>query len=183
LRAHRDFRLNQLHEDILTMMRLRDITVAFILITGLAVISLWFSQHNRRHHAGFAYVIDGDTIRIEGDAIRLKGIDAPERHQLCGSYDRLYPCGEEARRALKNLLQGQIVDCLSSSRDRYHRFIAECKISGQDIAADIVLQGWALSTGDYAKQQSLASSEHRGIWQDTFETPASWRKAHPYDRH
>ena len=32
---------------------------------------------------GIAEVIDGDTIRIDKKKIRLFGIDAPEKKQLC----------------------------------------------------------------------------------------------------
>ena len=33
--------------------------------------------------AGTASVIDGDTIEVHGQRIRLHGIDAPESRQLC----------------------------------------------------------------------------------------------------
>ena len=44
-------------------------------------------------------VIDGDTIRVRGEAVRLDGIDAPEGRQECeDSSGRSYPCGRLATR-------------------------------------------------------------------------------------
>ena len=42
---------------------------------------------------GTAFVIDGDTIEINEERIRLHGIDAPELAQRCTEGGHLYPCG------------------------------------------------------------------------------------------
>jgi endonuclease YncB( thermonuclease family) len=46
--------------------------------------------------AGTASVIDGDTIEVHGQRIRLHGIDAPESRQLCRLDGKPWQCGKDA---------------------------------------------------------------------------------------
>ncbi len=45
---------------------------------------------------GVASVIDGDTIEVHGQRIRLHGIDAPESRQLCRLDGKPWQCGKDA---------------------------------------------------------------------------------------
>ena len=51
---------------------------------------------------GIPTVIDGDTIDINGQLIRLHGIDAPESKQFCVSGGKKYQCGQKAALALSD---------------------------------------------------------------------------------
>ena len=60
--------------------------------------------------SGIAKVIDGDTIRINNNKIRLFGIDAPEKKQQCQkpwltisifTFNKDYQCGEISSNKLK----------------------------------------------------------------------------------
>jgi endonuclease YncB( thermonuclease family) len=49
---------------------------------GLA-LAIGFPRSILADTAGIASVIDGDTIEIHGQRVRLHGIDAPESSQAC----------------------------------------------------------------------------------------------------
>ncbi len=51
---------------------------------------------------GTARVIDGDTIEVQGQRIRLHGIDAPEGRQLCFDDGEPWLCGTDATNALRD---------------------------------------------------------------------------------
>ena len=50
--------------------------------------------------AGVASVIDGDTIEVHGQRIRLHGIDALESRQLCRLDGKPWQCGKNAANVL-----------------------------------------------------------------------------------
>ena len=56
---------------------------------------------------GPARVIDGDTIEVAGQRVRLHGIDAPEHRQPCIKDGCAWACGEAATDALRAFVSGQ----------------------------------------------------------------------------
>jgi endonuclease YncB( thermonuclease family) len=60
--------------------------------------------------AGQASVIDADTLEVQGERVRLVGIDAPESAQWCEDcLGERYPCGRNASFVLDDLLSGKRV--------------------------------------------------------------------------
>ena len=55
---------------------------------------------------GKAYITDGDTIKINGQKIRLHGIDTPEIEQYCLNQKmEKYLCGKSAKDFLKKIIK------------------------------------------------------------------------------
>ncbi|WP_415013994.1 thermonuclease family protein [Brevundimonas sp.] len=136
-------------------------------------------------------MIDGDTIEIAGETIRLWGIDAPEAGQPCRRAGGLYPCGQDAAAALEGWLSLSTVYCAPQGRpDRYGRTVARCtaQISVDhltstipDLGAELVRRGHAMdyhrfSGGAFAAEQSEARQARRGIWAGEFTPPWEWRE-------
>lgn len=130
--------------------------------------------------AGFATIVDGDTIRIHNERIRFLGMDAPELHQTCrDASGRDWSCGRAARERLVSLVAGSTVTCTPSGHDRYGRTLAVCtSVSGDDLGGTLVREGFAVAYGGYRLAEASARLGGHGLWSGDFEEPQQWRKAH-----
>ncbi len=99
---------------------MRALTIALCLLVTPALADV----------AGVASVIDGDTIEVHGQRIRLHGIDAPESRQLCPLDGKPWQCGKDAANALAEKIARRPVTCEDLGCDRYDRIIARCAVAG-----------------------------------------------------
>jgi endonuclease YncB( thermonuclease family) len=137
--------------------------------------------------AGAARVVDGDTLEIAGDRIRIFGVDAPESGQGCaGPSGEPYRCGEAAARRMAELTAGRRTVCAGDRRDRYGRLIALCRAGGRDLGATLAREGLALAfrrySPDYLAEEAAARAAGAGLWRGEFVAPwefraRSWRTA------
>lgn len=138
---------------------------------------------NQSSLVGRASVIDGDTIEIHGERIRLNGIDAPEAAQSCRDRSgKRYRCGARSADALAKLLKASPpTRCDFVERDQYDRFVGDCyRADGASVQAAMVRSGWALdwprhSGGAFARDQEAARREKSGMWDGDFQPPWEWR--------
>ena len=140
--------------------------------------------------SGKAKVVDGDTIKISKIKIRLFGVDAPEKKQICKktymiffifNFQKDYKCGEKSTLALTEKIKNKKVKCIiKEKKDRYKRSIGICYIDNQDINKWLVKNGHALAYKRYSKKyviDELYAKENKlGIWGGTFVRPEKWRR-------
>ena len=130
--------------------------------------------------AGQASVIDGDTLEIHGQRIRLFGIDAVESSQRCTRDGQAWNCGKDSAFALADHIGRAAIVCRGQEHDRYGRLVAVCFKGGDDVNRWMVEQGWAVAyrhySLDYVAAEDAAKAARRGLWTSSFEMPWEWRK-------
>ena len=130
--------------------------------------------------SGPAKVIDGDTLVIGSQVIRINGIDAPEDGQDCGRHGGgSWSCGTIATAALRQL-SANGVRCVGEAFDAYQRLIATCTANDRDVGKALVIDGLALAYRQYSTryvaEEVAAQQAKRGLWSGTFIAPWQWRK-------
>lgn len=157
--------------------RTRRGTLLAVLILGAVAVLAVVLDQPLPPLAGTARASDGDSLRIGDTRIRLLGLDAPELAQSCtGDDGTSWPCGQVARSRMSELLASGPLDCRPEDRDQYDRLLAVCRVDGQDIAAVMVGEGLAISSGGYWNEEAKARREGLGIWSGGFDLPADWRR-------
>lgn len=159
------------------MFRLRIIALTFCLPTVLSVMT---AGAETRDFIGRVSVIDGDTIELHGQRIRLHGIDAPESAQLCQRPSgKAWRCGQQAALALADRIGRATVRCEPRDRDRYGRVIAVCFKGAEDLNRWLISAGWAVAyrrySLDYVTEEDSARVRNVGVWSGTFVMPWDWR--------
>jgi len=129
---------------------------------------------------GVASVIDGDTIEIHGQRIRLHGIDAPESSQLCvRPTGERWRCGQQASFALADQIGRATVRCERRDMDRNGRVVAACLANNEDLNRWMVLNGWAVAyrrySLDHVADEDTARRGRINIWSGDFDLPWDWR--------
>ena len=106
--------------------------------------------------AAAVMAIDGDTLRVGRERIRLSGIDAPEihgcpRYRTCVRGD-----GQASRRSLQGMMSGS----LSVRRlgfDKYGRTLALVYSNGVNVACEQIRRGQAVYVGRWDTEGRLAA--------------------------
>ena len=129
---------------------------------------------------GYAKIIDGDTIHIKNNKIRLHGIDAPENKQTCKIDSQNWFCGKQSTEELKKIINNQSVECTVNDIDIYNRYVAICLVNDINLNQWMVKNGWAIAyryySTDYIIEEKYARDNKLGIWKSEFLKPYQYRK-------
>ena len=164
-------------------------SMVFILICSLVVLRFVLPDacmaESSCFYAKVVRVIDGDTIEIQKEnkhqRVRIWGVDTPEWDQ---------PYGAQSSHFAKNLLNGQEVQVVPKSIDKYGRLVAVIMMERINIGEELVKSGLAWVhiyfcneqiCDTWKAMQERAGSERRGLWSDRDPVaPWQWRKSHHY---
>lgn len=139
--------------------------------------------------AGTARVIDGDTISIRDQRIRLAAIDACEVDQIGTRGGAEWPCGKIARSFMRAIADGKHITCRVIDTDQYRRLVAQCFESGRDIGLAIVAAGLAetlfrylprqhgMNLAEYIGTEERAKAVNAGMWSAEIVKPSEFRRA------
>ena len=153
---------------------------------------IFFSNSIAEEISGVPKIIDGDTIHINDNKFRLEGIDAPEMRQQCKkesfkisfligfTFYKDYSCGRVSKEKLITKINTSEIKCISSSKDRYKRYIATCFKGKTNLNQWMVRNGFAIAYRRYSKKyvpdEVFAKENKLGLWQGKFMEAEKWRK-------
>jgi endonuclease YncB( thermonuclease family) len=139
--------------------------IALFAVTGMTAL---FEERL----SGAPRALDGGSLTIGDERIRLYAIDAPEIGQPCKSGG---DCGMKAKEFLGALIHGRTVDCSRrADEDRNGRIIAQCSADGIDVGREMVRTGHAMAFPSVATV--YVADEPRTF---DFDRPSDWRKLQP----
>jgi endonuclease YncB( thermonuclease family) len=149
-------------------------------VLGLVVSATTTSDCQAMELAGPARVVDGDTLEIGTQTIRIHGIDAPEASQICLLPKGTWDCSSAAVNVLRAIVEGKEVRCAGHEFDQYRRLIAHCATDEvPDIGAQLVASGlaWAFIkySNNYAGLEKGPRAKRIGIWQSKTQPPWEYR--------
>ena len=117
---------------------------------------------------GFAFVNDDGTLTVRNRTMHLYGILIPSTEETCYFFERPAPCGPRAALALKFNIGTNFVHCNTRSRNADGSYAAVCSADDEDLAAQLLRQGWAVALPDapfeYQALEKIARNRGLGVW-------------------
>jgi hypothetical protein len=125
-------------------------------------------------------MVDGDTLKLSGQTVRLYGIDAPEQGQHCGGANApVWACGAWTTAEVKARYDGRMMLCQIDGQDRYGRSLGRCQVDGDDLGAALVSAGLAFAyraySDAYVAAEDSARARRAGLHAAQVQSPEVFR--------
>jgi len=131
-------------------------------------------------------VLDGDTLKVDGNLVRLYGIDCPELGQNCVQDGHKWRCGLSAMLHLQKIiiLNRGYLDCTPWGKKEGNAVEGDknyvCKVGHEDLADTLLRGGYCVTVPgafpDYGEAERAAKQARLGIWGSDFVLPSEWRR-------
>ena len=150
----------------------------------LVILFIFFSNNTFSQDVK---ILDGDTIKINGETIRFSGIDTPETiyyqkyKQLCYLNKQKVYCGELSKNKLIEKISNNKINCIrEKNKDMWGRTLAECFVNNESLSRFLVKTGYAFDFKKYSKkkynsEELYAKENNLGLWTMKFLYPWEWR--------
>ena len=143
-------------------------------IVAVFSIVIWIWPAVAQDNSGVPHVVDGNTIIINFQNIRLHGIEAPNAEQLCEIDGESWLCGWEATNALAHIVGRHWVSCRQNRLNEGGVVDATCFAGNVlNINAWMVRNGWATAQNQtntrFLQLETLARQEQIGIWRTKYK--------------
>lgn len=115
---------------------------------------------------GPADVVDGDTLKIGGIGVRLKGISVPEMNERGR---------KQATEVLRRLIGNRQVTCKLTGETTRGRGVGYCEAGGKDLQEEFVRGGYVMACPKYTTRYVEFEAEPRarraGVWSNGYQLP------------
>lgn len=117
---------------------------------------------------GYVFVNEDGSLRLRGKTVHLYGIHIPPTDDSCRTFQQPVLCAPRAALALEFNIGSHFVGCDVKAHNEDGSLAALCHVEDQDLAAQLLQQGWAVARPEapfeYHTLEKLARYRGVGIW-------------------
>lgn len=113
---------------------------------------------------GQATSVDGLNFKLNGKLIKLSGVDAPMKNDMCPNGYLNWKCGELVHNRLEGLLENKPIRCVIQNVTANETGVI-CTLGLDSLSKTLLLQGLAYTTEPTQSEfMQQAKSDLRGMW-------------------
>ena len=150
-------------------------------LAPLAALALGIGAAAAADFTSYALIRNDGSLIIQSRVVRLYGIYIPDTGNTCRSITSPVECGSRAALALEFKTGNQFVTCREVAAFTDGSVSAVCWVEGEDLAAYLIRQGWALARPgapfEYTALERIAERRGLGVWGfqvDSFRFRRRW---------